>query len=442
MRKSKLLALAFAGLAIAATAAAQAHRGALSPVEIDMVKARTQKIRELKFLHPVPMSFLTPDQVRARIRSDIDRRTKRSELRLAAVEGAMIGLYPPGVDLEKNHLDFLETRLAGFYDPHRGDLVIVDRPLMIHVPARAQALVAMLQKLNTAGVLAHELTHALQDQHFHIGAESAQLRGNSDREIAYKSVLEGDATLSGFGAVVGRMDDETIDYYLANDSDVTAIFMGNTKGFQREQIEIVRFQYSAGARFVAEAFRRRGWNGVDALYRDPPASTQQIIHPKLYFDHPTPPERIHVAGYGPLMQGWKRADEDTFGALVLRVILERVMGAQTPYVQAASWWTGDHCVALQKGNATTLIWIITFKQGFADNFAQLYSSVLEKVLPKETAHHVETLGNAVLVLIGAAASQYRSLAPAVWKASTIVAPAPTHAPWPAAPARQTAAAGG
>jgi len=44
------------------------------------------------------------------------------------------------------------------------------------------------------------------------------------------------------------------------------------------------FQYSDGVRFVAEAYRRGGWPAVDALYRKPPESTHQILHPALYFD--------------------------------------------------------------------------------------------------------------------------------------------------------------
>jgi hypothetical protein len=433
MERLATAAMLAVALAVPIVIGAQIERGALSPAEMDLVTTRIQKIRGLKFEKKVPLAFLTTEQARARIKADIESETKPANLRLSETEGEMIGLFPPGTNLENGDLDFVKVGLAGFYDSKTRDMVIIDRPLTVGVPARARAFVALVEKLNTAGVIAHEMTHALQDQHFQIGAMLKGIRDDGDRTLAYRSLVEGDATLAGFGAVVGRIDDPTIDFYLSHDAEVTAIFMGRTEGFPRALTEMRRFQYSDGARFVAEAFDRKGWNGVNALYRNPPQSTQQIMHPELYFDHPTVPAAIRIAGYERILGGWKKADEDTVGALVLRVIIERVMGDQTPYVQAASWWTGDRLVALQKGNAVTLLWIITFKEGgFAQNFAQLYGSVLDKSLPPLTARHVEHRNDAVLVMLGDGAIRFHELAPALWKATTIAKPAADHAPWPPA----------
>ena len=48
-----------------------------------------------------------------------------------------------------------------------------------------------------AGINVHELTHALQDQHFHIGERDLALRDDTDANLAYHAVIEGEASLVG-----------------------------------------------------------------------------------------------------------------------------------------------------------------------------------------------------------------------------------------------------
>src|SRR6185437_9509452 len=118
------------------------------------------------------------------------------------------------------------------------------------------------------------------------------------------------------------------------------------------------FQYSAGTRFVAEAWRRGGWAAVDVLYRNPPWSSQQIIEPALYFDDPAPRLKITVAGYQHVLAGWKKVDQDTFGELLLRIMLERNLPAHSPALLLPQAWAGDRMVTLQREGALTLLWLI------------------------------------------------------------------------------------
>src|SRR5262249_5457001 len=138
------------------------------------------------------------------------------------------------------------------------------------------------------------------------------------------------------------------------------------------------FQYSGGVRFVAEAWRRGGWAAVDHLYRDPPQSSQQIIQPELYFDHPTPPLRIELSGYQELLPGWKKVDDDTYGELLLKLILQRTLPLNAPALTTLQQWAGDRIITLQKGQALTLLWLIAFHDHeAADEFAHAYSGILD-----------------------------------------------------------------
>ena len=92
---------------------------------------------------------------------------------------------------------------------------------------------------------------------------------------------------------------------------------------------------------------------MNALFNGPPLSTQQIMHPELYFDHPTPALTVKLAGYEKVLHDWKKVDEDTLGELMLKIMIERTMGEDTPYVEASTKWAGDRIVALQKGKSLT-----------------------------------------------------------------------------------------
>lgn len=188
---------------------AAAQDDVLSGDEAAVVKARVQKIRGLKFTAGVPVTYLSVEETEARFRTEFAKHITQQEIDTNLEENKMIGLYPPDLKIERKDLADMTLELAGFYDPHKKDIVIIDRPLTVALPERYQNAVIEIRKLNTMGTLGHELTHALQDQHFNIEAAQEKYKGNSDQELAYRAIVEGDATLSGFSVVTGRVDDET-----------------------------------------------------------------------------------------------------------------------------------------------------------------------------------------------------------------------------------------
>ena len=301
-------------------------------------------------------------------------------------------------------------------------------------------------------ILAHEFTHALQDQNFDFGARDEALKSNGDRALALHSVAEGDATIAGYACMLGRMDSVILATLIGNLQSFSQTFTGAAAGVPRGVAEPLIFQYTDGVRFVAEAYQRGGWKAVDKLYSDPPQSTQQIIDPSLYFDHPALPDTVTVAGYQSRMTGWHKSDEDTLGELGLRIILENTRGTASPDLALAAKWAGDRIVMLRKGETVSVIWMLAFRDAdSASRFAAVYRKVLDHMHGHPATHRVELKGNAVLVVIGEAAAHFDRLGPAVWKASTITAPPPAITPGgpslqagappaPSAPLRRLAAA--
>lgn len=393
--------------------------GRINSQQAQKIQAGIQDFRELRFKQPVPLVLKTPDQAEAMMEADLMRDYTDNQLEVDGVAGSLTGLFPAGINLKAESLKLLKSQVAGFYDPHGKEMVLVEGSVNLGLWNSAAQF--MIQR-DVAGemLLAHELTHALQDQNFDLESSLDKVKDDDDRALAIKSVAEGDATLAGFGYVLGRMDNRAADALAAGLKSLPEALAAQAPGAPEGLSTPLLFQYSEGVRFVAQAYRRGGWRGVDALYRNLPQSSHQILHPALYFDAAAPPARIELSGYERIMSGWKKADEDTYGELLLRVILERNLGKQSNELGLASRWAADRMVILQAGRDVNVIWMLAFSdERAAGHFTVVYQTLLDRLLGDSTPHRIDTRDKAVLVMIGQGADYFHTLAPAVWSASTI-----------------------
>jgi hypothetical protein len=396
------------------------RKGAPNPTRVEQVETGIQKLRGLDFTAEVPVVVKTREQARQIMIKEIERDHSDEQLRIGGETGAMTGLYPPGMDLKAETLKLLTDQIAGFYNPDDKEMVLVrggsgNRGVWTDIAD-------FFAQRDIAGemILAHELTHALQDQHFQINEMLKRVKDNDDKSLALKCVAEGDATLAGFGYVAGRIDQKSIDLLTAQLAALPETFAKTSKGVPVSISTPLLFQYSGGVRFVGEAWRRGGWAGVNALYHNPPTSTQEIMQPKLYFDHLSPPAQIELSGYAAMLKDWKKIDDDTYGELLLKLTLERNLPQRPAALQTITRWAGDRIITLQNGKALTLLWIVVFRDtASADEFAASYDTLLGHLPGENNLYGIEAHGSAVLVVIGAGAARFAALASAIWRASKI-----------------------
>ena len=387
--------------------------------QVATIEAGIQDLRHLRFKQPVEVVVKTPSEAESMMEADLMRDTTDQRLEADAVAGEVTGLYPTGLDLKAASLKLLKSQVAGFYDPHAKDMVLVEGGADIGIWNSAAQF--MIQR-DVVGemLLAHELTHALQDQNFDLGASLDKVKDNDDRTLALKSVAEGDATIAGFAYAAGRMDNSTADALANNLKQLPVALAAEVPNTPEGLSAPLLFQYTEGARFVDEAYRRGGWPGVDALYRRPPQSSHQILHPALYFDSTAPIPQIELAGYEQIMTGWKKIDDDTYGELLLRVILERNLGKQSNELGLATRWIADRIIILQQSRGVNVIWMLAFADPqTASHFAVVYQTLLDRLLGDSTPHRIDARSNVVLVVIGQGADYFETLAPAIWNASAI-----------------------
>jgi hypothetical protein len=137
-------------------------------------------------------------------------------------------------------------------------------------------------------VMVHELTHALQDQHFKLGAREKALMKDTDASLAYHAVLEGEAVLVMIAHMLQKAGVE-LDEALENEALLDTV----GSAASAEQMidpatpkyfaEMLKFPYLEGLRFVVEAYKRGGWAELDRVHANPPKSSREILHPEEYF---------------------------------------------------------------------------------------------------------------------------------------------------------------
>ncbi len=404
------------------------HDGTVNQTKAQQVEAGIERFRGLDFTTPVPLALKTREQALQMMQAEITRDHTEDELRIGSLTGAMMGVYPTGMDLKAETLKLMHSQVAGFYDPHAKQMVLVEGAIDIGFWNGAAGFVTHRDLIGEM-LLAHELTHALQDQHFHIEQMLDKVKDNDDRDLALKAVAEGDATLAGYGYVIGNLDDASIDAIVDRMDELPKTMAAQSGDVPLGLSAPMVFQYADGVRFVAEAYRRGGWAAVNAIYANPPQATLQIMNPELYFDRLAQLVEINLTGYQAVLRDWSKADDDTYGAMLLKVIIQRNLGMTAAEISLAEHWTGDRMIVLKKDRALTVLWIISFSDGeTAKRFADMYGSILDRISPPEMVHRVQIRTPEVLIAIGDGAWQFDQLAPAIWDASTIKRVMPAHAP--------------
>src|SRR5579883_1927962 len=141
----------------------------------------TSEIRKLKVLRDVQSGTKTRDEIERMILRNLDEEQKPEELRASALTLKKLGLVPQDFEYRSFLVKLLGEQVAGFYDPKTQRFYLADW---------------IAENLDGfKPVMAHELTHALQDQHFDLRRFEHWRKGDSDAELAAHALIEGDATL-------------------------------------------------------------------------------------------------------------------------------------------------------------------------------------------------------------------------------------------------------
>lgn len=279
------------------------------------VAARVARLRELGFQRPPVPRLASTEDLRRIAGRQLRRPQVRGELRVADAELRLLGLLGPDESLADVATETTASA-AAFYEPRKDRLFVVEDA----VPAGPAV---------TEFILAHELTHALEDDRFGLPHGAGV---SDDRMLAQTALVEGTATALMIDYAAIHLDP----FALA--ADVAGIDAG-TGGLPRFALDEIDFSYLDGAAFVNELRRIGGdWRLVDLAYRERlPQTTEQILHPAKYTGAEGP---LAVPAPNGPQPGWRRLDQGTIGEFATGQILEE--GVAEPRAErATAGWGGD-----------------------------------------------------------------------------------------------------
>ena len=355
------------GLFIGAGSAVVAADDASLCGETAGILREVSAIRGLSVIRDVPCTVQDKAQVQGFLEETIRRDLAPEKMQMEELVYRTLGIIPDDYDYGTSVVQFLVSQLGGYYDPHRKRFVMA----------------AWLPFMTQRTVAVHELTHALQDQHYSLEVLLDPKSDNSDQNLAHAALAEGDAT-----AVM--IDDERRDrgvLPLAQDKNIETLVLqqilgmniGSQTGSVPESLKATLiFPYSSGLRFVHAILRKGGYGALHAVYKNPPSSSREILHPDEYLagtfkrNIPSNDEVLSLNGITSVEYS------DILGEFVISSIFANEPARRSQGVEAARGWMGDRVVVGPHVNGyRTIVWLTRWEdEKDAREFREAYAGYL------------------------------------------------------------------
>lgn len=351
--------------------------------EAASIAQKVGEFRGLALQAEIHRGLRNRDQLRAILIERLAEEVSDEDVENEAKVFKKLGLLPADLNYRQTLLDVLTEQIAGFYDQRAKELYVMEGiPLDLQRPA-----------------MAHEIFHAIQDQHFDIQrmVEPLSARENADFALARSAFIEGDASMvmidfslyeqgvlphGPIRSVIDipmmanvlkqltRQDIGALQQLLPDDAsaetrvDPNAIAQTALGEAPRMLQKMLTFPYFAGMEFIIEARKGHDWKRVDAIYDNAPVSSEQILHPERYFagDEPI----LLDFDTAPILSGESLIYDTTLGEYQMRLYLEEHLlfdavggknSAATERVidRAMLGWGGDRLRAFEPVPGKTML---------------------------------------------------------------------------------------
>jgi hypothetical protein len=287
---------------------------------VDEISAVVEKERGLAFTEPVDVELAGEGEFQRRLLEDFDEDVE--ELRETEVLLKAFGLVDPAVDLVEAMRTLLGAGVVGFYDPETDELVV-----------RGTALTPYVRT-----TIAHELTHALDDQRFDLDRPEYDAAAD-EIGFGFSALVEGNARRVEGAYLAGLSEDEQLDAAAEELSLGGGLDLGDVP---LVLVDLISAPYGLGHDFVDELIDDGGQAALDAAFAHPPHTSEQVIDPAAY-----------LAGEGgievpvPTVAG-EVVHEGVAGQFLIQVVLADALDEDRAR-EAAEGWGGDSVVAWRDG---------------------------------------------------------------------------------------------
>ena len=371
-----LLALLAPAAIAQKTAGAQPNKPESEP-RVDEILQQMSRITGLPVKAPLKSQRVSKAEVEQYLKENLAAEYTPDELHGQEAALKAFGVVGPEFNLHDLLVSLYTEQAAGYYDPRRKTMFMAD-----WVPADQQKM-----------VLAHELTHALQDQSFDLWNFMHATPDDDDATAARQALVEGHATLAMIQAMLGSVPIEklpsldTMMTQIVNQQMTEYPVFSKTPFFLRFQ---VLFPYAQGMHFVHQGLMAGGWKQLNELFEKPPATTREIFQPDLYFkprakpdqsppllDLPAPVALQHAAGL-------KQVEANSMGEMGYYALLGQLV-SQAEAEKTGKSWAADRYAVYEGPQPGQLVLIARTRWQNAESanaFCSDYRTILEKRWPQ------------------------------------------------------------
>ena len=302
----------------AQTPAPEVNKATVAKELMDIEAALTE-ITGLKFHKAVPYAVIDKRQLHKFLEDRMRDAVKPAEIHAEETTLKMFGFLPADYDLKKATVELLTEQAAAFYDYHKKKLFILETEEStpdLHTDAEKMAL-------------SHELGHALADQQFHLDKFIKEGAHSDDGSTARLAVMEGQASwlmtaylskLSTGQAAIPPGVLELMSNAVENSASQYPVF-SKAPLYLRESLV---FPYTSGMLFQNAIYKKLGNESFSAVFRRPPESTQQIMHPEKYLDRVDP--EVPMLPHLPGPKRFHKIGDGTLGEFDLQALLDEYAG--------------------------------------------------------------------------------------------------------------------
>lgn len=319
----------------AATAKGNVRNSAIIATTAAVLK-ETSDLRKLSILRSVKSGAQSRSDIEKMILRNLDEETTPEEMHAAEVLLRVYGLAPDDFKYRSSLVKLLTEQVAGYYDPKAQQFYLAD----------------WIDLDGQKPVMAHELTHALQDQHFNLRRFEKWPKGDSDAEMAAHALIEGDATLA---MMLYMKQNPLVALAFAKSLSTQESSSEQFKLAPRAIRESLLFPYEQGSIWAMQVYRRGGWDMVSEAFKKLPQSSEQIMHPEKYFSYEAPVKVTLPDISKDLGGGWKRVDDDVNGEWGFYLILDQFLNNSAYSKDAAAGWAGDRFTLYEQAGTNNLI---------------------------------------------------------------------------------------
>lgn len=329
----------------------------------DQVLGVMSKILGLPARAPLKKSIRTKPEIRAYLIAEQKKDEPPSKQYVDQRSLEAFGFIPKNFPLESFLLNLLTDQIAGLYDPRTKSFFIAD-----WIPPDEQK-----------PVMAHELTHALDDEYFHLEKWQKAAQSNDDASMARDAVVEGSAlaamvdySFAGMHISIRTLPDISPLIETSMASEMTKDpNLDKAPVFIRDEL---LFPYLNGAIFTQQFLKANsGWPDFKKVFENPPVSTQQILHPDLYFKG-VKPRKITLPHLGSAIpHGWKKLDENVVGEFALRELFKQFLG-ESQARKFSPMWAGDRYALFENKKSKDTLLIVLYALSNSDDTAKFYAA--------------------------------------------------------------------